>query len=334
LHIQRPDGLTPSFSDGDVDDFRGLLELAAELLGRDYFRWVATGGGAGTPPGCVDATFPVGGYLTARSGWGKGATSYADERFMLMDAGPIGDGGHGHYDQLSIELHADGHPLVVDPGRFTYADNQWRHWFKGSAAHNTVTVDDLDQTPYRRGAPKKPSQARVVRRTSKFDFDAIEAEATSPQHDVVHTRHVLFPGREYWVVHDHLLGTASHRYQARWHLPADAHGRTTIERTSRQTTVLMPGGCLVLPAEIEVEIEPGWVSPSYGVKHPAPVVVARVDGIAADLVTVLSPGPGAVTIEDRTADGLLRCHVSRGAGTDLLEWSSTTDAVWKRRRKP
>ena len=78
--------------------------------------------------------------------------------------------------------------------------------------------------------------------------------------------------------------------------------------------------------------EPGWVSPSYGIKHPAPVVVARAHGVAADLVTVLSPGPGAVTIEDCTADGLLRCHVSRGAGTDLLEWSPTTDPVWKRRR--
>ena len=39
---------------------------------------------------------------------------------MLMDAGPIGDGGHGHYDQLSVELVAGGRALVVDPGRFTY----------------------------------------------------------------------------------------------------------------------------------------------------------------------------------------------------------------------
>ncbi len=331
LHIQRPDGLTPSFSDGDNVDFRGLLEFAAELLDRDYLRWVATGGVSGSPPASVDATFPVGGYLTARSGWGRG-TPYTDERFMLMDVGPIGDGGHGHYDQLSIELYGNGHPLVVDPGCYTYADNQWRHWFKGSAAHNTVTVDGLDQTPYHRGSPTKSSQARLVRRSSTYDFDAIEAEAISPLHEVVHTRHVLFPGRDYWVVHDHLDGAVSHRYAARWHLPADAHGRTVIERTALQTTVLSPAGCLVIPGSCDVEIEPGWVSPSYGIKHPAPVVVVRAVGRAADIVTVLSPGHAVVMLEDRTTDGLLRCQVSRGAGTDLIAWSTATDVVWKRRR--
>ena len=332
LHIQRPDGLTPSFSDGDNVDFRGLLELAAELLDRDYLRWVATGGISGSPPASVDATFPVGGYLSARSGWGRGTTPYTDERFMLMDVGPIGDGGHGHYDQLSIELYGNGHPLVVDPGCYTYADNQWRHWFKGSAAHNTVTVDGLDQTPYRRGSPNKPSQAQLVRRTSLYEFDAIEAEAISPQHEVVHTRHVLFPGREYWVVHDHLQGTAEHRYEARWHLPADAEGRTVVERTPLQTTIVTPAGSLVVPGSLVVEIEPGWVSPSYGIKHPAPVVVVRSVGNEADIVTVLSPGPHVVTIEDHTAGGLLHCDVSRGPGTDHIEWSTASDVVWKRRR--
>ena len=81
--------------------------------------------------------------------------------------GPLGDGGHGHYDQLAVELYANGQPLVVDPGRYTYAEEPggWRRWFKGTAAHNTVTVDELDQTPYRRGKPKGPhSQARLVTR--------------------------------------------------------------------------------------------------------------------------------------------------------------------------
>jgi hypothetical protein len=308
--------------------------LAATLLDREYLRWVATGGVSGVAPGCLDATFPVGGYLTARSGWGKGATPYTDERFMLMDAGPIGDGGHGHYDQLSIELYAAGHSLVVDPGRYTYADTPWRQWFKGSAAHNTVTVDGLDQTPYRRGKPKQPtSQARVVRRSSMYDFDAIEAEATSPQHEVVHTRHVVFPGREYWLVHDHLRGTESHRFEARWHLPAEADGRTELERLPHQTTVRTPAGCLVVPPSLEVELEPGWVSPFYGVKYPAPVVVVRARGTAVDIVTVLSPGSADVTIDDRTAAGVLSCDVSRGAGTDLIEWSSATDVVWNRRRR-
>jgi hypothetical protein len=332
LHMQRPDGTIPSFSDGDPGDFRRLLAFGAQLLGRDDLRWAATLGAEGSAPDALDVTFPVGGYLTSRSGWGT-ANAYSDERFMMMDAGPLGDGGHGHYDQLSVELYASGRSLVVDPGRYTYADNEWRHWFKGSAAHNTVTVDGLDQTPYRRGSPKRPtSQARIVRRVNGDDFDAIEAEATSPQHEMVHTRRVLFPQREYWVVHDHLSGALSHRYEARWHLPIDAQDRVTVEQHEHQTVVHTPAGTLVVPAGPLVEIEPGWVSTSYGVKEPAPVVVVRATAVSADIVTVISPGKTPVVIDDRTVEGVLACRVRRGHATDIIEWSATTSVVWERRR--
>ncbi len=332
LHMQRPDGTIPSFSDGDPGDFRRLLGFGAELLGRDDLRWAATLGAEGTPPSAVDATFAVGGYHICRSGWGDGSTDYADERFMMMDAGPLGDGGHGHYDQLSVELYAGGSSLVVDPGRYTYADSEWRHWFKGSAAHNTVTVDGLDQTPYRRGSPRRPtSQARIVRRVNGAQFDAIEAEATSPQHEVVHTRRVVFPKRGYWVVHDHLAGVAAHRYEARWHLPVEAQDLVTIERLPHQTIVRTPSALFVTPAGPAVEIEPGWVSPSYGVKQPAPVVVIRATAINADIITVVSPGHSPVTIDDRTAAGALSCLVRRGHDVDIIEWSTATSLVCERR---
>jgi Heparinase II/III-like protein/Heparinase II/III N-terminus len=332
MHVQRPDGLTPSFSDGDTADFRGLLSLGADLLDRDDLRWVASGGLAGVPPTALDATFSAGGYLTSRSGWGTGSKPYADEQFMMIDAGPIGDGGHGHYDQLSIELFAQGHSFVVDPGRYTYARTPWRHWFKGSAAHNTVTVDGLDQTPFRHSGPKGPtSQARIIRRESTQHFDAIEADVVSPQHEVVHTRRVLFPNREFWVVHDHVRGDVDHRYEARWHLPAEAHDRVTVVRDSKQTTVVTPAGSLILPARLTVEIEPGWVSPTYGIKHQAPVVVVRADGSRADIITVLSPGDAQVALDDHTVAGSLCCWVTRGPTTDLIEWAAYTDVAWERR---
>ncbi|HEX3090436.1 MAG TPA: alginate lyase family protein, partial [Ilumatobacteraceae bacterium] len=332
LHIQRPDGMTPSFSDGDIVDFRQLLALGAELLDRDDLRWAASGGTKGTPPVDVDATFPVGGYLAGRSGWGANAATYGDERFMLMDAGPIGDGGHGHYDQLSIEIYANGHSLVVDPGRYTYADTSWRQWFKGSKAHNTVTVDGLDQTPYRHAAPKGgTSHARLVRRVSQTNFDAIEAEVTSPQHDVVHTRRVLFPEREYWVVHDHLRGDQRHDYEARWHLPSEAEGRVIVERNSGRTRVTTPAGTLTVPASATVEIEPGWISPSYGILECAPIVVVRASGIQADIVTVLSPGESDVDLDDTTERGSLHCVVTRGNTTDLIRWAAHTNVAWERR---
>jgi hypothetical protein len=38
--------------------------------------------------------------------------------------------------------------------RYSEQEPNWRRFFESTRAHNTVTVDGLDQTPYRRGKPK------------------------------------------------------------------------------------------------------------------------------------------------------------------------------------
>ena len=117
--------------------------------------------------------------------------SASDDRFLIFDCGPLGDGGHGHYDLLSFEAWAGGRPLIVDPGRYTYAEGEpnLRHWFKGTAAHNTVCVDRLDQTPYARKAPKGPTaEPRFLGRTK----DQLAGEARSPAYEAVHRRTITF----------------------------------------------------------------------------------------------------------------------------------------------
>jgi hypothetical protein len=161
-------------------------------------------------------------------------------------------------------------------------------------------------------------------------MDAVEAEAVSPQHEVVHTRRVLFPNREYWVVHDHVRGERNHRFEARWHLPADAESRVRVVRNSKQTTVITPAGRLVAPAWVTVDIEDGWVSPAYGIKHSAPIVVLSTTGTKADIVTVLSPGSTVVTMIDNTLDDTLHCSVLRGESTDVLRWTPDNDVSWER----
>jgi hypothetical protein len=293
LHVQRPDGLTPALSDGDQVDFRPLLADAAEVLDRPDLAWAATAGAEGTPPVRRHADFPVGGYYTQRSGWGDGDLAYQDERFAIMDCGPLGDGGHGHYDQLSVELVGGGRSLVVDPGRFTYSDTdgEWRRWFKGTAAHNTVTVDGLDQTSYQPGKPKGPvSTAKLRGRWTQPGLDVLVGEVRSPSHDAVHTRMLAFVHDDYWLVHDQLRGRTRHRYDARWHLAPEAHGRTHLVRDRDQTTVRAPGLLLTVPRWCgEVSLADGWVSPRYGVRIPAPIVVITVsDRADADIVTVVT----------------------------------------------
>jgi Heparinase II/III-like protein/Heparinase II/III N-terminus len=289
LHLQRPDGRTPALSDGDVEDYRPLLARAGRLLDRPDLTWAATAGAAGAPPSERVAVFADGGYCALRSGWGEGSRRYGDERFGVFDCGPLGDGGHGHYDHLAVELWAAGHALVLDAGRYTYAegDDGWRRWFKGTAAHNTVCVDGLDQTPYRPGQPKGPaSTARFVHRISRGGVDLVVGTATSPRYDAVHTRGVALVGGSHWVVHDRLRAARPHDYDTRWHLAPAATGTVDVQTRGDDHVVEAAGVRITVPRRCgELSIEDGWISPAYGVKHQAPIVVVHTSGCDADIVT-------------------------------------------------
>src|SRR6185312_9501162 len=105
------------------------------------------------------------------------------------------------------EIAAGGRPLVVDPGRFTYAESRpnLRRWFKGTAAHNTVCVDGLDQTPYRRGKPRGPvAEGRFLGRKSSPGLDLLRGRAHSPRYEAIHTRTIVFVAAEYWLVEDRM----------------------------------------------------------------------------------------------------------------------------------
>ncbi len=332
LHLQRPDGWTPSLSDGDPGDYRTLLRRAGELFDRPDLLWAASGGAEGSPPATRTASFPVGGYFVQRSGWGDDGRAYTDERWSVLDCGPLGDGGHGHYDQLSVELMAQGHPVAVDPGRYTYAedDSGWRAWFKGTAAHNTVTVDGLDQTPYRRGKPKGPvSIARLLWRHTEPGLDALCGRVVSPQYDAVHTRTLALVDADYWVVHDRLRASSAHDYTAHWHLDRHAEGRVAVRRAHGQAVVTTPRSTLVVPDGYgDVGIGPGWVSPAYGVRHAAPVVlVSAGDRADADLVTVLVPGDEVPQVTVRPSGGGLVVEVDGSSGRVRLQLTATGASV-------
>jgi hypothetical protein len=69
--------------------------------------------------------------------------------FLHFDAAPLGYlsiAGHGHADALSFILHVDGMPVIVDSGTYTYHTHQeWRKYFVGTLAHNTICIDNENQ---------------------------------------------------------------------------------------------------------------------------------------------------------------------------------------------
>jgi hypothetical protein len=334
MHSHRPDGWIPALSDSDTGSYLELLERAGSYFARPDFTYVATHGARGSRPSATNVSFPDGGYYIQRSGWGSAETPFEQERFLIFDCGPLGDGGHGHYDALNVEIAAAGSPLVMDAGRYTYCDDapHWRRWFKGTAAHNTITVDGLDQTPYRRARPKGPvASATLLQRTVDSGVDLLWGEVRSPAYDAVHRRRVLFISGEYWLIEDTIDDAAAHTYTLRFHLAPEAEGDTVLRCDRHGNTVVAPGVAFALVTDGTVRMEKGWIAPRYGLKIAAPVVVAEEVGRThARFVTLIAPigqsrTAPSLSVDDQ--DGIRVATVDRigdgGRCRDQVAWSLT-----------
>lgn len=84
--------------------------------------------------------FPQGGY----------AILAGEDSHLVFDSGPLGYlaiAAHGHADALSFCLALNGQWWLVDPGTYCYhTEPEWRAYFRGTTAHNTVVVDQRDQS--------------------------------------------------------------------------------------------------------------------------------------------------------------------------------------------
>lgn len=283
LHCHKPDGRIPSLSDGDTGDFREVLAMGFELYGDENYRYVATSGEAGVPPKIRSRYFANSGYTTLRSGWGERET-FADERYLIFDCGPLGEGNHGHIDFLNFEMAAFGRSLIVDPGRYTYHEDgeiNWRARFRGTSYHNTVRVDGKNQVRYEFHPKKgkfwvvgKHPEVAVNRSINRTDFDLVQGSIRSAEYDAIHERAIFFVAPEYWIVSDFLSAETAHRYDLQFHLSEIATGKTAIRETRDGAIAESPDLLIAQPQQpnVSAQIGNGFVSPVYGVKHPAPVL--------------------------------------------------------------
>ncbi len=84
--------------------------------------------------------WPEGGYAVLK---GKAA-------MVCFDAGPLGYtsiAAHGHADALSFNVAIGADWWIIDPGTYAYHSGQeWRNYFRGTLAHNTIRLGEIDQS--------------------------------------------------------------------------------------------------------------------------------------------------------------------------------------------
>ncbi len=227
---------------------------------------------------------------------------------LVIDAGPQGthNAGHGHADALSIHLSANGHELLCDPGTFEYCgDGKGRAWFRSTRAHNTLSVNGLDQAEPRgpfgwSSLPTTDVDRWILGRNFEV-FRGSHNGYTRLQSPVIHERWVVHFKGFGWLIRDVALGSGNHTIDLAWHLGPKlslaGNDISAVEPASREHVprlrILMDDA-----AGWSRQVCEEWWSPAYGIKSPAETVHFRYAGpLPTEFATFLQLDAASQTVD-------------------------------------
>jgi len=207
---------------------------------------------------------------------------------VIFDCGPLGFGSisaHGHADSLSFVLNAYGRRYFIDPGTYTYiADNPFRNYFRSTAAHNTVVVDEQDQSQMAGSflwSHKANSYLEEWKSDSRCDKVTAWHDGYQRLQDPVTHRRVVNLNKEQEVitVDDYLEMKGSHKVDQYFHLAPECQAQMLDGSTWQ---IANSGNRIELAADSRLNCriangskDPicGWSSHSYDQKQPTNTIV-------------------------------------------------------------
>ena len=119
----------------DLNTYKNIDHLRYLIFGKPISNYQ-------TPNGV--SCFKYGGYTISRNNIKN------KEYLLIFDHGPLGYlsiAAHGHADALSIWLHIDGLPVIVDAGTYLYhSGGKWRNHMRSTSAHNTLSINGTNSS--------------------------------------------------------------------------------------------------------------------------------------------------------------------------------------------
>jgi len=293
--VATPLGGLPQFGDTwGTSSIARIFRAALPLVDKPVYRWFATKGKEGQPPGFTSTRLPWAGLYAMRSGWDRRAL------YLCLDAGPLGT-GHWHEDFGNFECYAYGERLIGEMGIYSYTTNQWNRYFRSSLAHNVVLVDGLSQD--RACEVKKYARAEKPRSQDwhsdavfdlawgRYDARWVDWEqyvgwqnrfgADHARKLATHHREICFVKPDYWVITDRLSAPGEHTYSQLFHLPPDrtpavlGRGRAGTQKPKRPNIVLIQADSDISAQIVRGREDPpqGWYSAGQNKLSPAPTIV-------------------------------------------------------------
>jgi Heparinase II/III-like protein/Heparinase II/III N-terminus len=246
----------------------GLREETLWLLGESGMREFDS-----LPPQALEkrsVAFPESGLYVMNDG----------PRQIVVDAGPLGagSGGHGHADALSVCVSDEHGSMLIDSGTFEYVgDGPERNQYRGTSAHNTLTVDGESQSQPRgpfAWAQHPTTRAEKWINGERFDLFVGSHNAYERlSRPARHRRFVFSVKSQFWLVRDVIEGRGQRQLDAYWHFAPEYF----VSWGTGECRFVGPGGTALNPIKPAGSawsrvIEAGFWSPVYGQAQPAPVL--------------------------------------------------------------
>jgi uncharacterized heparinase superfamily protein len=196
----------------------------------------------------------------------------------LLDLAPVGPDylpGHAHADTLCFELSVHGQRVLVNSGTSCYGTSAERLRQRGTAAHNTVVVDDADSSEVWGGF-------RVARRARAL-APQVNLENGCQTAQCAHNGYARLPGsplhERRWAltpqglqVDDHVKGPHT-KAQAFFHIHPDV--KLTMLDSGKAGALQLPGAQVVrwqVGAGVARVVPSSW-HPRFGVGVPSQCLV-------------------------------------------------------------
>lgn len=221
---------------------------------------------------------------------------------VTFDHGPLGMPplyNHGHADALSITLSKEGRQILIDPGTYRYNGvPEWRRYFKGTSAHNTVTIDGMDQAVQETGFiwshPYKVDLLNYSEQSDELFVEAVHNGYSRLKEPVWHKRSILFFRETNFIIKDSFTGRGVHDFELNYHVHPDATVSKSddwwcIEKTETNLFVMLLGEDEFSFVHGQGKPLLGWYSPSYGIKRKSGVLNCIKTGVPGEIsfVTVI-----------------------------------------------
>ncbi|GAA3408947.1 alginate lyase family protein [Paenibacillus hodogayensis] len=361
LYSMRPTGTGVPWGDSDADHYivvalldaysavesKEWMEVCRELVGPEKMRNAALKHSnvlwEGADPqrllDDIDAGFagaradalPLTGRQTElhqvmmRSSWKKDALS------LFFACGSPFEYAHRHMDLMSFDFTALGRPLVVDPGRYCYREDEDRRLFKSATWHNTLTINNREPfdfiSSWKYGPQKEGKIERVFETAGATAVQAVHAN----YEPVVHRRLVAMVADRYVLVLDAVAAVDPiYTVQLFYHLDSTRVVLDTDRRSARTDDPGMTNLLLRMTDNVVGELLPGKVSDYQDAYRPSTRICLRdstrtkKERLYATLLLPYGAGEEApdadapLVVEEA---GSIRCVVRIGGERHEVTWN-------------